>query len=222
MVEFALVLPLLVLLLVMAIDFGRVFFGWIALQNAARIGADQAARTPDAWPADNSADQDHQDLYQTLIAADLDAINCSYATPLPDPNFTDLDGNGTRDHGDLASVTLDCSFGLITPLAESVLGGPVALSAEATFPINGMVTLGLPEGEAEPPEPDLCPSGESEVPDLSGMTVEAARSAWEYEFSGGFDPNGQNTKIVTNQTTNPASAPGDCIPDSASVQVDHT
>ena len=45
MVEFALVLPLLVLLLVMAIDFGRVFFGWVALQNATRIAADYAAGT---------------------------------------------------------------------------------------------------------------------------------------------------------------------------------
>ena len=49
MVESALVLPILALLLVMAIDFGRVFFGWVALQNAARIGADFAAQTPDAW-----------------------------------------------------------------------------------------------------------------------------------------------------------------------------
>ena len=33
MVEFALIMPLLVLLLVMAIDFGRVFFGWVALDD---------------------------------------------------------------------------------------------------------------------------------------------------------------------------------------------
>ena len=39
MVEFALVLPLLALLLVVAIDFGRVFFGWVSLTNAARVGA---------------------------------------------------------------------------------------------------------------------------------------------------------------------------------------
>ena len=46
LVEFALVLPLLALLLVMALDFGRVFFGWVALQNAARIGANYAGHTP--------------------------------------------------------------------------------------------------------------------------------------------------------------------------------
>ena len=39
-------LPILALLLVMAVDFGRVFFGWVALQNAARIGADYAASGP--------------------------------------------------------------------------------------------------------------------------------------------------------------------------------
>ena len=30
MVEFALVLPILALLLVLAVDFGRVFFGWVS------------------------------------------------------------------------------------------------------------------------------------------------------------------------------------------------
>ena len=46
LVEFALILPLLVLLLLLAIDFGRVFFGWVALNNAARIAANEAAVQP--------------------------------------------------------------------------------------------------------------------------------------------------------------------------------
>ena len=44
MVEFALVLPLLVVLLVMAIDFGRVFFQWVGVTNASRIGANYQYR----------------------------------------------------------------------------------------------------------------------------------------------------------------------------------
>ena len=34
LVEFAFILPILVLLLLLAVDFGRVFFGWVALNNA--------------------------------------------------------------------------------------------------------------------------------------------------------------------------------------------
>jgi len=47
LVEFALVLPLLLVLLLMAVDFGRVYFGWVTLTNASRVGANYAAAPPD-------------------------------------------------------------------------------------------------------------------------------------------------------------------------------
>lgn len=154
MVEFAIVLPLLVLLLVMAIDFGRVFFGWVALQNAARIGADRAAQTWRAWPtADNAEEILWESQYQALITSDLQAANCNFTTPHPDPTFTNVDANPTIDYGDLATVRLDCSFDLITPLAEGLFGGPLMLSAESTFAVNGIVVMGVPD---PPPPADPC------------------------------------------------------------------
>ena len=59
------------------------------------------------------------------------------------------------------------------------------------------------------------------VPNLVGMTVGEARSAWAAAgFTGSFTPaNGQTNKTVTNQVTNPASAPGQCIAPAASVTV---
>ena len=46
MVEFALVIPLILLLMLIAIDFGRVFLGWVGLNNAARVAANYAAMHP--------------------------------------------------------------------------------------------------------------------------------------------------------------------------------
>jgi hypothetical protein len=46
LVEFALILPILLLLALIAVDFGRVYLGWINLQNEARIAADFAANNP--------------------------------------------------------------------------------------------------------------------------------------------------------------------------------
>jgi len=43
LVEFALVLPIFLLIMLFAIDFGRVFSAWISLNNLARIGANLAA-----------------------------------------------------------------------------------------------------------------------------------------------------------------------------------
>ena len=42
LVEFALVLPMILLLMLIAIDFGRVFLGWVALNNSARVAANFA------------------------------------------------------------------------------------------------------------------------------------------------------------------------------------
>ena len=154
MVEFAIVLPLIALLLVLAIDFGRVFFGWVALQNAARIGADRAAQTWHAWPtADNAEEELWESQYQALITEDLRGANCTYSTPHPDPTFTNIDADTVIDYGDLATVRLTCAFELITPLAGSLFGGSVNLAAASTFAINGIVVMGVPD---PPPPADPC------------------------------------------------------------------
>src|SRR5947209_2945895 len=47
--EFAMTLPLLLLMVLFGLDFGRVFLGWVALNSAAREAAYYAAMNPDAW-----------------------------------------------------------------------------------------------------------------------------------------------------------------------------
>ncbi len=48
-VEFALILPVFLLFLAATLDLGRVFYANITLNNAAREGAFQAAKTPDLY-----------------------------------------------------------------------------------------------------------------------------------------------------------------------------
>jgi hypothetical protein len=150
-VEFALVLPLLALLLVMAIDFGRVFFGVVALQNASRIGADYGASHADSWNGAPSGEElAEQAHYQNLVVGDLQALNCTLPSPdpVPDPVFSGF------DDGDLAFVELSCEFGLLTPLAEAILGGPVSLHARSDFAVTRTINPHLPESSIPPP--NLC------------------------------------------------------------------
>ncbi len=49
LVEFAIVLPILLFLTLVALDFGRVYLGWINLQSMSRIAANLAANNPTAW-----------------------------------------------------------------------------------------------------------------------------------------------------------------------------
>src|SRR5687768_3591106 len=184
LVEFAMVLPILVLLLLMAVDFGRVFFGYVALQNAARIGADRAAQTASAWPTANTGEEvNWRAEYQLFIENDIQAANCDYTTPHPPPVFTDKDADGTTtSFGDLATVTLTCEFGLLTPLAENIFGGPITLSGSSSFSVHGMIVAGVPDPPPPPPEPCADPvatfttnppanaAGGSRIDDLDPLT----------------------------------------------------
>ena len=171
LVEFALVLPLIAVLLVFAIDFGRVFYGWVALNNAARVGANYAATHADAWTSPTNAAKDaERAAFIQQIVNDGSSVNCS-PKPAPGnitpPTFTLADGAtpvvGTPQLGNQAMVTLSCSMGLLTPLAGAFFPGGVSLRASATFTVRSGAIGGLPVGGSVPtpsasPTPSPSPS----------------------------------------------------------------
>ena len=135
LVEFALILPVLLLLALIAIDFGRIYLGWINLQNMARIGANYAANNADAIAA---GDSDALAAYAAQIAADAQATNCPLAPGQPAvPSFEDTDGvDGSHSIGDRAAVTLTCRFHVVTPLISLIVGSDINVSATAAFPVK--------------------------------------------------------------------------------------
>lgn len=210
LVEFAMIFPLIALLLVMALDAGRMFFGWVALQNAARIAADFAATHADAWqtPYDAGTKVVDRETYEERILADAAAINCVLGA-MPTPTFTDAAtgaADSTPDDGDHAHVDMTCSFALLTPLASDVLGGPVDLAADATFAVRSVRVIELPEEDVTPPPPG-CESGEARVPLLIGLTMESAYTEWRIDFTGDYlpalkltGPGNNRNKIVQTQS----------------------
>jgi hypothetical protein len=131
----------------MSLDLGRVFFGWVGLQNVSRVAANYAAVNPEGWDPtypNGPVKQDALDQYAVHVAREASGLNCSplpvsspAATYIPLPSFDDLNGNGRFDLGERVSVTLGCSFQLITPLANSAVGGGVNLTANSVFPVRG-------------------------------------------------------------------------------------
>jgi hypothetical protein len=169
LVEFALILPLLALFLVMAVDFGRVFFGWVGVQNIARIGANFAAIHPEAFnplTPNSPIKQQLIDQYNHEIVNDVGNLNCAprptltpTPTNIPQPSYTDVNGNGTRyDMGDTVTVYVTCRFTLITPLANNFFGGGVNIGAASTFTLRSGAIAGIPTpgGTASP---SATPSG---------------------------------------------------------------
>jgi PKD repeat protein len=140
-VELALVLPVVLLILMVGLDFGRVFLGWVNLNNTARIAANFAATNATALTGIGPIHDNAIDRYEALIAADATAINCELPDPIPEPTFP-----GGTGLGQLAHVAIDCDFGVITPIISSIMGNVVTISASSDFPIRNGIVAGVPVG----------------------------------------------------------------------------
>ena len=140
-VEFALVVPVLLLLMLTAIDFGRVFLGWVNLQNMTRIAADYASEHASSFGTPGDAAD--KAAYQTKVKNDARAINCKLpdanADGTPDIPPPQISGTALGSH---VTVGIDCEFSLLTPIISQVLGGKILVSAETTYPVKeGLVAI---------------------------------------------------------------------------------
>jgi PKD repeat protein len=151
LVEFALVLPVMLVLLLIALDFGRVYLGYINLQTMSRIAANFAANNPDAWDA--APDAAAQTKYRNQVLADAAANNCVLPRDaggnqiVPRPTFTDTNSDGKTDTlGDTVQVALTCRFTVITPVISAIVGSQVAVSAQTSFPVKAGMSDIAPAG----------------------------------------------------------------------------
>ena len=214
LVEFALILPLLLFVMAFGLDFGRVFLGWVSLNNSARVAANYAAQNPTAWGISPNAAVKAE--YQRLVRADAGAINCVLPSPIPDPTFV------STAIGEPAKVGITCTFPLITPILSNILGSGVAVSATSAFPIRSGVIAGIPVQTAVPtatpvptptagptPTPTPTPSPSCTAPNLVGLMTNKAPQAW---LSAGF-----SGPVTFNQLVPPQYKIGQQQPAAASV-----
>ena len=103
LVEFGLMLPILVLLVLGSIDFGRVFFAYISVTNSARNGADYASTSEEA--AGDLAG------IRQAVAGEIEDLNDASATNPEVSVLNDLDSQG-RLH---THVTVNYTFSTIFP-----------------------------------------------------------------------------------------------------------
>jgi PKD repeat protein len=136
-VEFALFLPVVLLLLMVAIDFGRAYLGWININLAAREAANYAALNPRGWLGDGA--DTIQDRYAQLVIDETTQINCIPDDPVLPPDFP-----AGATLGGSAIVGIDCRFEPLTPLVQAIAGNSVTISASAAFPIRTGGIASLP------------------------------------------------------------------------------
>ena len=142
-VEFALVVPILLLLMLVAIDFGRIYLGWVNLQQMARIAANDAADHASAWQLpDTPAKQAERDKYQARITRDAEQINCELPTRFP------IRSSRSGRRWGPTSQSASTARSRSSRRCPGIVGGTVLLSAETTFPIKEGVVAAVPGGGA--------------------------------------------------------------------------
>jgi PKD repeat protein len=207
-VEFALLFPVVLLILMMGLDFGRVFLGYINLNNTARIAANFAATNAVAMAGTGPIHDSAVARYQQLVANDAKAINCKLnPDPIPDPAanaaaLAKLYPGGTA-LGETAHVSIDCDFGVITPVISNILGSVIKVSAAADFPIRQGVVSGAGGGgtgvtaifNASP----LSGDAPLNVTFAQFSTGSPTSYAWDFQDDGIVDstnPNGNSFKYT--------------------------
>jgi Flp pilus assembly protein TadG len=183
LVEFALILPVLLVMLAAALDLGRVFYAHITLNNAAREGAFEAAANPESFDAGQPCNTttnrvvcrvqlEAKDSNVTIDAADID-VDCS-VTGCPEQS------------GSLVTVSVSGEFQLITPLLAVIFGGQtIPLSSTATAQVEYLPDAAL---ITAPPGPvagftvsDSSPDvGELVSFDGSSSTGDPSEYVWDF------------------------------------------
>ncbi len=123
-VETALVLPVIMLLLLMMLDGGRVFHAWIVVTNGAREGARAAVIRDDLLTINDKLQQ----AMPTVVGGTWGFNVCpcpGYDDPLVAPS------------GDPVTVDVTADVVLVTPLIADLFGGsPFRVSASATMQLE--------------------------------------------------------------------------------------
>jgi PKD repeat protein len=213
LVEFALVFPVVLFLLLIAIDFGRIYLGWINLEQMTRIAANYAAEHATAWGTPGNATQ--RAAYQNRIIQDAHLINCEPQNPIPDPVIA-----GGTSLGSEVRVTISCEFTVLTPVISSVVGGTVLVTAETTYPITEGA-VGVVPGGGGPitpiPDADFVASPTSGWSPLIVDFKDTSRNgptSWIWHFNELPGPTGTGTggaSQLTDLTQGPHAVTYSCV-----------
>lgn len=117
-VEMALILPLLLLLILGMIDFGRVMNAYLIANHASREGARQAA-------VGKSDSEIVGIINLTTTSLDSSTININIS-----PQASD------RTRGTEAQVTVSCQVEIITPLVSSVIPNPFVIQTSTSMRVE--------------------------------------------------------------------------------------
>jgi PKD repeat protein len=171
LVEFALLFPVFLFLLLIAIDVGRLFFSEIEINNAAREGASYAATNP----TDSAGIQQH-------VVQETNAQSQRGAGTISAPTVTCSDPSGTiiacsaatggTGSGNTVQASVTEPFTFFTPLINGFFNNSFNMGASATA-----VVLGYAASTSATPPPTCGVPTASFIVVVSNLTITTDPSA---------------------------------------------
>jgi hypothetical protein len=125
LVEFALVFPIMMLLLIAVFDMGRLVFAYNDITNAARSGARVAIVDQTNGVARTATINQATSLGLKPADVTIDYLKTDLSGPCPSP----------KQLGCVAHVKVNFAWRAITPIIGSIVG-PITVTAESRMPIE--------------------------------------------------------------------------------------
>jgi hypothetical protein len=203
LVEFAIMLPVLLLIFGAALDLGRLFYAHVAIENAAKEGALYGANSPACdGPSDGCLDPNNVRWH-----VETESVG------IPDVGISISCSSGSVDDceaHDFYQVTVTSTFTMVTPILAPLLGNPLQLTSTAT----SLVVNDAPDLNA--PVETLPPYLGCTVPDLDGEKFEDAQNLWiNARFTGLVidSPSMRGSHRMGWQSLAPGSRSANCVLD---------
>jgi Flp pilus assembly protein TadG len=138
LVEFALILPIFLVVLSAAIDLGRLAYARVTIANVAREASFQAAQTPTSYQAGQPCDSANTDANLVICRAILESTG-SVLTIAPADIAMTCSPSCTEAMGNTVTVTATGRFNLLTPIMATFFGGTtITFSSTATNQISAL------------------------------------------------------------------------------------
>ena len=125
LVEFALVFPIMMVLLIAVFDMGRLVFAYNDITNSARSGARVAIIDQTAGVAQTATINQATSLGLKPADVTIDYLKSDLSAPCPTP----------KQLGCVAHVKVRFAWTAITPIIGSIVG-PITVTAESRMPIE--------------------------------------------------------------------------------------
>ncbi len=156
LVEFALILPVFILLFAIALDLGRLFYAQITITNAAREGALQAGEDPQSYTGGACDPETNLVVCRVVMES-----RGSFLTIDPADVSMYCSPSCARSLGNLAVVSAHGRFTFVTPIFEPIFGSTtIPLTATARAQIHTYPLLAAPSADLAtlaPPPPTATP-----------------------------------------------------------------